>query len=264
MEDKSLVIDPFNLLTDQQKILVTAFMEHNGDKTKAKSIAGYPMRQRDPFAAASVRRAINHLLRPRFDKAGITFDKHLEFVAAIAYGDPAEICEVVDVNCRHCWGFGHQYQYGQNEYTRLLKKEISDFKKENGIRDPKITEEQLEDEYGFAPLDCAGGFGWDQWREPNIACPECLGDGVQKIRLHAWASQHPLFAGVTYDKQGNMIVKLRNQDSALEHVSKLMGYLVDKTEISIVDHISELNRAKKRAEAAAAERAKPQLDEDED
>lgn len=253
MTEKSLVINPFDLLTDQQKKLVTSFLE-SGDKTKAKKDAGLQYSGKDPFRAVNVRRAINHAMRPAFDKAGITFEKHIEYVANIAYGDPSEIAEIVVVNCRHCHGKNHEYQFTEREYRDAYDKEIRDFKKENGIKG-RITQEQLEDEYGFVPLSCEGGFGFDQWREPDPMCPECGGEGERRIQIHPSAVSHPLFAGVSYDKNGNLIVKFRNQDAALEHLSKLMGFLVDKTEVTIVDHASKLTAAQRRANIKAMKKS---------
>lgn len=242
MTEKSLVINPFDLLTDQQKKLVTSFLE-SGDKTKAKKDAGLQYSGKDPFRAVNVRRAINHAMRPAFDKAGITFEKHIEYVANIAYGDPSEIAEIVVVNCRYCHGVDHRYQFTEQQYDKMVRDEIKEFKKNMKLA-PNTPYQELLDR-GFVEPLIEGGTGFDQWREPDAMCPECGGEGERRIQIHPSAVNHPLFAGVSYDKNGNLIVKFRNQDAALEHLSKLMGFLVDKTEVTIVDHASKLTAAQR-------------------
>lgn len=246
MSDKSLVINPFDLLTQQQRTLVVTYLETGGDKTAAKKAAGLEYSGKDPFRAVNVRRAINHAMRPSFDKAGITFEKHLEYVANIAYGDPSEVAEIVKVNCRYCHGLNHEYQWTDMEFRDRLNKDIREFKAANAIKGV-ITQQELEDIHGFIPLSCEGGFGFDPWGEPDPMCPECGGEGVDKIRVHESATRHPLFAGVSYDKNSNMIVRFRNQDQALEHVSKLLGFLTEKVEVTVIDHAAKLNEARKRA-----------------
>lgn len=248
--EKSLVINPFDLLSDQQKKLVTVFLETGGDRAKAKKEAGLQYSGKDPFKAVNVRRAINHALRPAFDKAGITFDQHFQYVASIAYGDPSEISEVVKVNCRHCHGVDHRYQFTQGQYDKLMRDELKQFKKDLKLAPNTPYDEVLA--RGFVEPLIEGGMGFDPWGQPDAMCPECGGEGVDKIMIHPSATSHPLFAGVSYDKNGNMIVKFRNQDAALEHVSKLLGFLVDKTEVTVVDHAGKLDAARRRAAALKA------------
>lgn len=243
--DKSLVINPFDLLTDQQRKLVTVYLESGGDKAKAKKAAGLEYSGRDPFKSVNVRRAINHAVRPSFDKAGITFDKHFQYVASIAYGDPSEIAEVVKVNCRYCNGVDHRYQFTQGEYDKLMRDEIREYKRVNSL--PMRTKYEEIIEHGFVAPLVEGGMGFDPYAEPDYMCPECGGEGKDIIKLHPSAASHPLFAGVSYDKNGNLIVKYRNQDAALEHVSKLLGFLIDKSEVTVIDHAAVLERARRRA-----------------
>lgn len=252
-KERSLVVNPFDLLTAQQKILVTTYLE-TGDKTKARKAAGLQYSGMDPFRAVNVRRALNHAMRPAFDKAGITFEKHFEYVCSIAYGDPKEISETVKVNCRHCHGVNHEYQWTEQEYKKELNKQIKDFKFARDIKDARITQDRLEDE-GFIPPALDGGFGFNPWAEPHESCPECGGQGEDKIYVHPDAASHPLFAGASYDKQGNIVIKYRDQDGMLKHVSELMGFLVHKVEVSRVDHATTIDKARKRAIANIANKA---------
>lgn len=244
MKEKSLVVSAFDLLNEQQQKLVLAYLK-TGNKSEAKRIAGMEY-GRDPFKSVNVRRAVNEGMRPKFDKAGISFEKHLEYVASIAYGDPSEIAEIVKVNCRFCHGVNHEYQFKDSEYADLLEKDMKEFMKVNNIVG-RATKQTLIEEYGYQPLPTKGGLGFNSFNEPDAMCPECYGEGQDQIVVHPSATTHPLFAGVSYDKNNNLIVKFRNQDAALEHMSRLMGFLIDKTEVTIVDHVKEINAARKRA-----------------
>lgn len=254
---KSLVVSAFDLLTEQQRKLVTTYLE-TGNKEQAKIAAGLNW-GRDPFKSAMVRRAVNEGLRPAFDKAGLTFEKHLEYVASIAYGDPSEIAEIIKVNCRYCHGVAHEYQYKDSEYAGVLEQDMKDFMKSNELKGA-FTKEQLIEQWEYTPPPTKGGLGFDGMLEPDPMCPECSGEGQDKIVLQPSAISHPLFAGVSYDKNHNLVVKFRNQDAALEHVSRLMGFLIDKTEVTIVDHVAKINEAKKRAGIKVSDRVKAAKD----
>lgn len=248
---KGFVVNPFDLLTMQQKKLVEVFLE-TGDETEAKKASGLTYSGKNPFRAVNVRRAINHAMRPKFDKAGISFENHLEYVAAIAYGDPSELSEVIDVNCRYCNGIDFKYQWTNAEYVEAIEETMQKYKSRNGIVG-QISQQELED-HGYKPPSCEGGFNFDKYADPHPNCPECAGHGVQSVRVHPSAVSHPLFAGVVVNKNGDIEVKLRNQDAAMQHVSKLQGYLIDKVEVTTVSHVDKLNEARKRAKKAVTKK----------
>lgn len=248
---QSLVVSAFDLLTEQQRKLVTTYLE-TGSKEQAKIAAGLNY-GRDPFKSAMVRRAVNEGMRPAFDKAGLSFEKHLEYVASIAYGDPSEIVEIIKVNCRYCHGVAHEYQFKDSEYADLLEKDMKEFMSNHNITG-RASKSTLIDEYGYKPLPTKGGLGFDGMAEPDPMCPECSGEGQERLIVQPSAVSHPLFGGVSYDKNHNLVVKFRNQDAALDHVSRLLGFLIDKTEVTIVDHVTKINEARKRSGIKASEK----------
>lgn len=133
---------------------------------------------------------------------------------AIATADPSKLTRVRRVNCRHCWGFDHGYQWSAREYAQEADKAIMDGK----------------------PLpDCSGGFEWQSNAEPNPDCPECNGEGVSHVFFADTESltgpERKLFAGVKRTKEG-LEVKMRDQDAALLNIAKHLGLLIERRELT--------------------------------
>lgn len=132
----------------------------------------------------------------------------------IASADPNELTQVRRVNCRHCHGFGHQYQWTESEYAAATDRAINAGKQ--------------------AP-DGMGGFGFDVNREPHPGCPECGGNGVGQMHIadtrKLTGAARKLYAGVKRTKEG-LVVMMRDQDAALTNLARYLGMLVDRKEIS--------------------------------
>jgi hypothetical protein len=132
----------------------------------------------------------------------------------LATADPSKISHVRRVNCRHCWGAAHAYQWKPREYA-----EACDEKMRRGDPVP----------------DCSGGFDFVLNREPNEACPECEGEGVEETFFEDMRTLGPaerkLIAGVKRTKEG-IEVKLRDQDGAIQQIAKYLGLLVEKRELT--------------------------------
>ena len=249
---KSLVPSPYDFLSPQQKKLVDAYVDpQNGfDQKLALEKAGYNRHSdtrsgMNPFRHSNVRRAISEKIKPVFDRTGITFEENLKYVASIAYGDPRELAETVKTNCRYCKGTLNKYQWTESEYYQKIEKEIEDFKRSKNITGV-LNNDQL-DELGFVPTSADGGFGFDKWGEPDLSCPDCHGNGIDRIYIHTQHITHPLYAGVKVDKNGNIEVMIRNQDHALKLLAQLSGFLVERVEIKEVVTADSLAEKRKRA-----------------
>ena len=130
----------------------------------------------------------------------------------LATADPSKISHVRRVNCRHCWGTAHAYQWKPREYAEACDARLK---------------------LGDGPPDCSGGFDFVLNREPNEACPECEGDGVEETFFEDMRTLGPaerkLIASVKRTKDG-LEVKLRNQDDAVAKIAQYLGLLVQKNE----------------------------------
>lgn len=150
-------------LSDQQMI----FARHVVDgkpRVEAYRLAGYSDAGHGAYANASrlmrndkVSRYIRHLRNERQSRYSIELDDVIAQLKAIIDADPNDIGQYRRVNCRYCWGFGHQYQW----------------------RDAVEFEEKLVEamaKKGKEPND-RGGYGFDQSMDPNPDCPRCNGEG---------------------------------------------------------------------------------------
>lgn len=132
----------------------------------------------------------------------------------LATADPSKISHVRRVNCRHCWGASHQYQWKPREYAEAC---------------------DAAAKFGDGPPDCSGGFDFVLNREPNEACPECEGEGVEETFFADMRTLGPaerkLIAAVKRTKDG-LEVKMRDQDAAIQAIAKYLGMLVEKRELT--------------------------------
>jgi hypothetical protein len=83
--------------------------------------------------------------------------------------------------------------------------------------------------------DGMGGFGFDMNADPHPDCPECAGNGQEYLHVadtrKLKGSARRLYAGVQRTKDG-LKVLTRDQDAALANISRYLGMLKDRTEIS--------------------------------
>jgi phage terminase small subunit len=143
----------------------------------------------------------------------------------IATADPNELIESKRVNCRHCHGYGHEYQWRDatewaNEVARVMAHNDALEKSRNPNKP--------------APLDIPhdlGGYGFHALAEPVSTCPKCDGVGLQYTHIHdTRKAKSPIYAGIKQTKDGVQVL-LRNQDNALDWLAKYVG--IDKKEISL-------------------------------
>lgn len=132
----------------------------------------------------------------------------------IADADPGELMTIARTCCRHCYGLDYRYQWTLPEYQQALMDALQMDRK---------------------PPDPQGGVGFDQTLDPNPECPQCNGEGEERVRIAdsrtLSVSARHLYAGVRKTKDG-IRVNLRNQDEAVKMIANYLGMLIDKKELS--------------------------------
>ncbi|MCA6941340.1 terminase small subunit [Pectobacterium polaris] len=211
-------------LTDMQARFVNEYLI-DMDKTAAYKRAGYKSEGETAAAAArrlyrnvSVNQAIRDALDARERRTQITQDDVLKMWWEIATADANQITELRRLCCRHCWGFGFQYQWQDAvEFEEARLKAVESKKRE--------------------PLD-NGGYGFDAQLDPNPECPRCNGMGVSRSHFHDTrdlrGAARRLYAGVKEGKFGLEVIT-RNQDDALKMVAQHLGMLKNRTELTGAD-----------------------------
>lgn len=138
----------------------------------------------------------------------------------IATADPSKLQRVRRVNCRYCWGEGNRFQWKAREYAEACDEEMKAADRER--RSPALP-------------DCSGGFGFNRIAEPNAACPECEGEGVEEVFVADLETltgpERKLFAGIKQTRNGPEIV-MRDQDKARDNIAKYLGLLVERKELT--------------------------------
>lgn len=204
----------------QEKLFIAEYTRHFNASRAARAL-GYTMSQSHQYGKAFMRRprvraAIEQAIDDRVEglklHGGMVLDEWLKVIQA----DPNEIMHVRRSCCRHCWGLEFGYQRTQGEYAKAVKA----YKK---------TPESLTEEF-----DSEGGVGYDPTRDPNPECPECFGEGVERVYLEDTRDLSPnaraLLAGMKQTKDG-VEVKLHSKEKALELVAKHLGMLNEKVDV---------------------------------
>lgn len=161
---------------------------------------------------------IQQAIAERMEEVAIAVGITQEWVVAqwamIARADANELTQLRRVNCRHCYGFGHQYQWTEVEYTNAVNRAI---------------------DLGKPAPDGMGGFGYNPNLEPHQDCPECGGEGVEDVYFadtrKLKGAAKTLYAGVKRTRNGIEILT-RDKDAAVANLARYLGMMVDKKELS--------------------------------
>lgn len=206
------------MLTDKQLQFCNEYcVDFNG--TQAAIRAGYSEHTAGPIASEllTLPKILERIEARKSELAAaamLTPQWVLERWMEIATADPGEIMKLRRLNCRHCHGFGHAYQWTENEYRQALDKAIA---------------------AGKPAPDFVGGLGFNSKGAPHPDCPECGGEGVENVHIadtrYLKGNSRKLFAGVKKTKDG-VEIKVRDQSEALANLAKYLGMSIEKKEIT--------------------------------
>lgn len=136
----------------------------------------------------------------------------------IAFADATKIAHVRRLNCRHCYGFNHAYQWTDAEFARAQAEEMQD-----AIHAGR--------EMNTAQFE--GGSGFRLTADPHPDCPECGGEGLEDVYVADMRklpkALRRMVASVERTKNG-VKVTMRNQDEALSRLANFLGLSVQKNE----------------------------------
>lgn len=138
----------------------------------------------------------------------------------IATADPDELIGLRVGCCRYCHGEGFGYQWKEREFLAAL-----DEAERMRRRDPKADH----------PLpDIGGGFGFRMARPPRADCPECEGEGAERVVARDTSKlskgARALFGGVKKSRHGLEVI-IADRQKALENVTRMLGGFNDKVRL---------------------------------
>lgn len=181
--------------------------------TQAAIRAGYSEKTARQIAEQNlskldIQNAITSAQQARSARTNITQDDVLKRYWSIATANPNDLIVYRRVNCRHCWGADHYYQW------------------KNQIEYQDACEAARRARPKRRVPDCDGGFGFDRTRVPHPDCPDCKGEGVGetfvKDTQQVSGDAQLLYAGVKETQYGTEI-KMHDQMTALNKVAEHLG-----------------------------------------
>lgn len=178
------------------------------------------------LADRRVQAAIKERQRIATETSGLDVGWLLQRFAAIATADPRELIGLKIGCCRYCWGERFGYQWREREYLEQL-----------------AEAERLQEEArgrGGNPNailypDPAGGFDFNATRPPHPDCPQCHGEGVERVVPRDTDNLSDeallLFGGVKRKADGSLEIIVADRMKAAELAGRIMGAFTDNVSV---------------------------------
>ncbi|MGK9155428.1 terminase small subunit [Acinetobacter radioresistens] len=176
------------------------------------------------FNRPEVKERIAYLKKERAEALNIEQVDVLSRLWGIATADPNELVKYKLVNCRHCWGIDHKFQWrDEDEFEEALNQAIAE---------EKEVQQEMPDYQAAYPND-EGGYGYRRTKPPHPECPKCDGEGKGYVHVEDTSTLSEtaklLYAGVEQGKEG-IKVKMHDQVAALQLIGRHIGMFNDKVE----------------------------------
>lgn len=156
---------------------------------------------------------------------------------SIVETDSRKLSGIKIICCRYCWGVNNRYQFTPAEMERA-------FEKHNENEEKK---QLLNAAYKTKPFDERGGNKYDGRKKPNPECPECFGNGVEKVYFgdvtELNAEEAFIFEGAEISKDG-MKIKTISKDSAMDKLARYVGFYEKDNSVEITMPTDEELEAK--------------------
>lgn len=191
-EEENLLSPELSVLSARELIFVQE-VNAGAKLIQAFLKAGYENNPKTAYKEASrlvrkphIAKALRFLQTQRLERYTVELDEIVHQLVAITRADPNLLTQYRRVNCRHCWGEFHFYQWRDAAEFEERKLEAKERKRRE-------------------PTD-AGGYGFDSTLAPNPDCPRCNGEGVGEMVMGDTrdldVNEHTYFLGIKQTKNG--------------------------------------------------------------
>lgn len=164
------------------------------------------------------------LIDARMQRLDIKTDDVLALLWQTVTADANELIEVRRECCRYCYGQDYKYQYTQGEWAAAVEAYARRW-------EALPANEQILVSPDPNPL---GGVGYLKLMPPMPTCPECFGEGEERIVLKDTRDLSPaarqLYAGAKVTN-GGVEIKTHSRDKSLELIGRHLAMFTDN-----VDH----------------------------
>ncbi len=240
----------YDALPPNHKLFIEYFLlEGNASQAALKvgyssnvGARGFELRHRTP-----IKQIIEARLDERVARVRMTREQVMERIENITIADPNDLVENRRVCCRHCWG-GAEFKYMETPSEQRKRKK--EYQEKVRKAESEGTEIPLDDDDEYM-------LGYNGTKDPNPECPECWGEGVERVIFKDTRKLNPaaraLLKGVKLGKDGKEIM-VHDQMKPVEMLAKHHKIYEDKTaDITVNLDAETLNDkfAKKMAEAQA-------------
>jgi phage terminase small subunit len=168
----------------------------------------------DPEVAARIQQLRNEAAARQ---AIPTLEERIKEQRELELADPGEIIGVHWDCCRHCYGLDHRFQWkDEQEYAIAFDEAVQ-------TKAPRMP-------------DMAGGFGFNQNREPVATCTNCWGVGISRpyvadTRKLSKAARR-LYKGIKVKADGSMEILLYDQQKATDMLNRIQGAYKDAGQLN--------------------------------
>lgn len=211
-------------LTPKQRRFVNEYcVDENA--TQAYIRAGYSQEGAGQAAhkllkSAEIAAAVKDRMEELAVAASVTPEMIVREWYKIAFADPNDLVQIRRTCCRHCHGFGNQYQWTEAEYSAAVDKAVDS---------------------GKPAPDGMGGFGFDPNAAPAADCPECGGLGIEDVHVadtrKLRGPAKVLYAGAERTRNG-IKINMRDQDAAVANLARYLGMMQPDKIIAVSPNVN--------------------------
>ena len=183
------------------------------------------------LASSQIQRAISLASRRALSRQQIYLEDTLANLVALRDFDPNELVELRRVNCHHCHGQDHEYQYDDLEYRHALSAH-----RQRMQLLPETSPDRV-------PFDERGGPGFALNAPPDPDCPSCGGDGVLRVIVkdtrNLSRGARLAYDGIKVGAGGSVEVKFRDRNWAEDRIARYAGMFNDRRTPSDPNRLSD-------------------------
>jgi phage terminase small subunit len=182
------------------------------------------------LASHQIQQAISLASRRALSRQQVYLEDTLSNLVALRDADPNELVELRRVNCRHCHGQDHEYQF-------------TDLEHRHAESDHRATMLRIPNPEDRVPFDEKGGAGFRLNAPPAPDCPACDGDGVLRVIVKDTRTlsrgARLLYDGVKVGAGGSVEVKFRDRGWAEDRIARYAGMFNDRRTPSDPNRLSD-------------------------